>query len=229
MLKVMIAEDDLHISIHLSNAINSENVRCIAILNDGTKIYQKIKETSPDILILDMKMPGKNGIQVLEEISKDKDISTKVIIYSGDQDYIALARKYSCVCRFYSKAIPYSELARVLKEIEEEQSNKSTQNKVSDILSKIGFTYTLKGTRFISDCVLYSIEYDIDNIKKIYEAIARNKGCNKYTFKADINTAVNTMWRDTDREKARKILRIGEKDKPSSKTVIEMVKYYAIK
>ena len=45
MLDVIIAEDDVPVSVHLSNAISkNNNVRCKAILNDGTYVYQKIKE-----------------------------------------------------------------------------------------------------------------------------------------------------------------------------------------
>ena len=65
MLDVLIADDSIPISIHLSNAITSSNVRCVGILNDGTKVYQKMKELNPDVLILDLKMPGKNGIDIL--------------------------------------------------------------------------------------------------------------------------------------------------------------------
>lgn len=62
MLNVLIAEDNATISIHLLNVINTPNVRCIGILNEGTKVYKMIRELKPDVLILDLKMPGKNGI-----------------------------------------------------------------------------------------------------------------------------------------------------------------------
>ena len=82
MLNVLIAEDDVAISIHLSNIINTKDVRCIEILNDGTKVYQRLKnsEVKIDILILDLKMPGKNGIDILKEIQADESIKTKVLV-----------------------------------------------------------------------------------------------------------------------------------------------------
>ena len=46
------------------------------------------------------------------------------------------------------------------------------------------------------------------------------------TIKSDINTAINNMWKYTNKERTRRILRLGECDKPSSKNVIAMVKYY---
>jgi len=226
LLNVLIAEDNIQISVHLSNSINTKNVRCIGILNDGTKVYTKLKELNPDVLILDLKMPGKNGIEILEEIQNDKKIKTKVFIYSGEMKYMTLARKYTFIERFFSKLTPVEEIAKVLEDMAEKISNKNTGDKIIDILFRLGFTYSLKGTRLINDCILYSIVENEDNIKNIYNEMAKRKGENIYTIKSDINTAINNMWKYTDKAKARRILRLGDYDKPSSKNVISMVKYY---
>ncbi len=228
MLNVLIAEDNVQISVHLSNCINTETVRCVGILNEGTKVYQKIKELNPDILILDLKMPGKNGLEILNEIETDNKVKTKIFIYSGEMEYMALAQKYKCVDRFFTKLTPAEEISRELEGMVEQISNKNTGDKIIDILFKLGFTYSLKGTRFINDCILYSILEDEDNIKNIYQEIAKQKGENIHTIKSDINTAIKNMWKYTDRNKARRILRLGECDRPSSKGVISMVKYYVV-
>ena len=140
--------------------------------------------------------------------------------------YMALARKYTFIERFFSKLTPAEEIAKVLEDLVEEISNKNTGDKIIDILFKLGFTYSLKGTRLINDCILYSIVENEDNIKNIYNEMAKRKGENIYTIKSDINTAINNMWKYTDKAKARRILRLGDYDKPSSKNVISMVKYY---
>ena len=225
MLNVLIAEDNIQISVHLSNSINTKNVRCVGILNEGTKVYQKLKDLNLDVLILDLKMPG-NGLEILEKIQEDKKIKTKVFIYSGEMEYMALARKYTCIEKFFSKLTPAEEIAKELEDMVEEISNKNTGDKIIDILFKLGFTYSLKGTRLINDCILYSIVENEDNINNIYNEMAKRKGENIHTIKSDINTAINNMWKYTDRTKARRILRLGDYDKPSSKSVISMVKYY---
>ncbi len=226
MLNVLIAEDNIQISVHLSNMINTKNVRCIGILNEGTKVCEKIEELNPDVLILDLKMPGRNGLEILKDIETNKRIKTKIFIYSGEMKYMTLAREYKCVDRFFSKLTPAEEIARELEGMVEQISNKNTGDKIMDILFKLGFTYSLKGTRFINDCILYSIVENEDNIKNIYAEIAKKKGENMHTIKSDINTAINNMWKCTDRTKTRRILRLGEYDKPSCKDVISMVKYY---
>mgnify|MGYP000609686756 FL=1 len=228
MLKVLIAEDKMKISVQLSNAINTENVRCIEILNEGSNVYQRIKELKPDALILDLKLSGKNGIDILKEIESDEEIKTRVIIYSDNIGSVVQAVEYKCVDRYFSKLTPVEEISIVLEKMVEEVSKKNTKAKIFDILLNLGFTYSLQGTKFMNECILYSIVEDEDNIKKVYEEIARRKGKNVHTIKSDINTAIKSMWRYGDKAKTRKILRLGDMDKPSSKGIISMIKYYVV-
>lgn len=229
MLNVLVAEDDVHVSINLSNEINTNEMRCIGILNDGTKVLQKIKEKEPDFLILDLKMPGRNGIQILEEIEKNEQIKTKVIVYSGEVTYMTLTSKFRCIERFYTKLTATQEIARQLKIIAENMYQNSINQRITEILLKIGFTYTLKGTRLIHNCILYSINNEVENINEIYNQMASDKKCNVHTIKSDIYTAINNMWRYADKTKVRKLLRIGDTDNPSSKNIIFMAKYYVKK
>ena len=227
MLDVMIAEDNLPISVHLSNTSSiSQSVRCVGILNDGAKVYQKIRELNPDVLILDLKMPGENGLQILEKVEADKQIRTKIFIYSGESEYMELAREYECIDRFISKLTPAEQVAKELEKLEIEQSNKYLEEKIIDILFKIGFSYSLKGTRLMWEAIQYSIEESEDSIENIYQKIAKLHKENVYTVKSDINTAIKNMWRFTDREKTRKILRLGQSDKPSAKNILSMIAYY---
>lgn len=39
MLNILIAEENVPISVRLSNTINNRDVRCVGILNKGTKVY----------------------------------------------------------------------------------------------------------------------------------------------------------------------------------------------
>ena len=227
LLNVLIAENDMQKSVHLSNCINSPNVRCIGILNESTKVYQKIKELQPDVTIIDFG-EDKIGKQILEEIEGDKKIKSKIFLCTEESEKLTPVTHYKCINKFFSKNTPGIEISRELEELDEQISNKNIADKIINILFKLGFDYSLKGTKFISESILYSILTDIDNIKIIYEEIAKEKGVNVHTIKSDINTAIENMWRFTDKNKTRKILRIGEYDKPSCKGIVTMIKYYII-
>lgn len=227
LLNVLIAENDMQKSVHLSNCINSPNVRCIGILNESTKVYLKIKELQPDVAIINFG-GDKRGKHILDEIEEDKKIKSKIFLCTEESEKLTPIIHYKCINKFFSKNTPVIEISRELEELDEQISNKNIAEKIINILFKLGFDYSLKGTKFISESILYSILTDIDNIKIIYEEMAKKKGVNVHTIKSDINTAIDNMWRFTDKNKTRKILRIGEYDKPSCKGIVTMIKYYII-
>lgn len=226
MITVLIAEDNALKSVEIFNAIVSPNVNGLKIMSDGTKVYDFVKTQKPDVLVLDLKMPGMNGLQVLDLVENDPEIKTKIIVYSGDMGYITLARQYKCVERFYSKLTPAEEIGLEIERIASETNEKELDNQIFKFLLKLGFACTLKGTKKMADCISYSIRNNEDNINNVYTAIAAKNNENVHTFKSDIHTAIKNMWRYTDREKTKKILRLSDCDKPSSKGVISMVKYY---
>ena len=57
-------------------------VEVIDVAKDGIAAISKIKQLKPDVVTLDVEMPGMNGLQVLEELQRE-GISTKVIMVSS--------------------------------------------------------------------------------------------------------------------------------------------------
>lgn len=55
------------------------SITVVSEANDGEECIEKLLDTKPDVLLLDINMPKKNGIEVLQEI-KDKNIDVKVLI-----------------------------------------------------------------------------------------------------------------------------------------------------
>ena len=58
---------------------------------DGYQALEKIESYQPEIIILDIKMPGMNGVELLEEIHQRK-YDSQIIALSGYSDFDA-ARK----------------------------------------------------------------------------------------------------------------------------------------
>ena len=50
MIKVLIAEDNVPISVHLSNVVNfTKEAQAISIVNNGKEAYSMIKSLKPDV------------------------------------------------------------------------------------------------------------------------------------------------------------------------------------
>lgn len=229
MVKVLIAEDNVPMSVCLSNAINNyKNVQAVSIINEGTGVCRKIKALQPNILLLDMKMPGKNGIQILDEIKDNADMSKlKVVIYSGEQKYIQEAIRYENVVKFLDKGrTSIEDVSLEIKNIAEDIGKKSLDEMVLDRLLKLGFQTKFKGTYLLKDCIVFSLNSKKENIEEVYKSIAYLKNESSHTIKSNVKSAIDSMWKNANKDLTRRYLRLGENDRPSSKNVTTMIKYY---
>ncbi len=68
------------------------SIRVIEEASDGEECIEKLINSMPEVLLLDINMPKKNGIEVLEEIKKRK-LSVKVLILTvhNEVDYLLKA------------------------------------------------------------------------------------------------------------------------------------------
>ncbi len=78
---VFIAEDDLYVRKILETALSSgANVR---LFEDGTNVVDAYRAYAPDMLLLDIHLPGKGGFTILGEISK-LDPNPYIVMLSAD-------------------------------------------------------------------------------------------------------------------------------------------------
>jgi CheY-like chemotaxis protein len=90
--KVYIVDDDEFIRDMYSKKFGMEGFEVACAINgeEGLKLIRKQK---PDIVILDIQMPVKNGLEVLAEMKNDKLISAiPVVILSNNNDENTYAR-----------------------------------------------------------------------------------------------------------------------------------------
>ena len=75
--KILIAEDDRFISRAYKDGLTRAGFDVETVAN-GDAVLEKLKEFNPDLLLLDIIMPGKNGYEVLEEIRVGKLLSRNI-------------------------------------------------------------------------------------------------------------------------------------------------------
>lgn len=79
-IKVMLADDHILMREGIRQLLEFDgSIEVIAEANDGEECIEKLQIAKPQILLLDINMPKKNGIEVLEDIKK-KNIDVKVLI-----------------------------------------------------------------------------------------------------------------------------------------------------
>lgn len=79
-IKVMLADDHVLIREGIRQLLEFDgSIEVIDEANDGEECLQKLVTSKPEVLLLDINMPKKNGVEVLQEI-KSKGINVKVLI-----------------------------------------------------------------------------------------------------------------------------------------------------
>ena len=80
---ILIVDDDPDLVEMLSMKLQSEKMR-VRTAYDGLEAWDRIKEERPDLVVLDVMMPRKNGYELCQELKSNPDYETiKVILLTA--------------------------------------------------------------------------------------------------------------------------------------------------
>jgi len=118
-IKVALADDHLLLRTALTKIVNDfQNCKVILEVGNGVDLLQKLNEgVKPDVLVLDLNMPGMNGYDVARQIVKDfPDI--KILVLTMYDQEMALVRLLQVgVKGFLKKDIFPEELKKAIEAI----------------------------------------------------------------------------------------------------------------
>lgn len=83
MKRALIVDDDPNISELLRLYFDKDGFAVITCL-DGDTAYDTFVETKPDVIILDLMLPGKDGYDIMREIRKISDVPVLMLTARGD-------------------------------------------------------------------------------------------------------------------------------------------------
>ena len=120
MIKCLLIDDERLARQELRRILEShKNIEILDECGSAEEAITKIEELKPDLIFLDIQMPGKNGFDVLEEI-----IYTPEVIFVTAYDEFAI------------KAFEVSALDYILKPVEENRFDESLKKIIQKIESK---------------------------------------------------------------------------------------------
>jgi two-component system, response regulator YesN len=140
LLKILIVDDEVLERKVLTKIINSSlsNVMVIGEAPNGRKAIEMAKEKKPDIIFMDIKMPGIHGVQAVKEIKKF-DMSIRFIMVSAFNTFEYAKEVMQLGVKEYilkpsSKQDILESFQRVADEILEERKHKEEQQSLRENL-----------------------------------------------------------------------------------------------
>jgi DNA-binding NarL/FixJ family response regulator len=87
---------------------------------NADEALQKIKSTPPDLIFMDIRLPGMNGLQLTQRIKKDLPRIPIVIITGYDlPEYREAALQYGADGFFVKESLQWEEVEALVKSIEQ--------------------------------------------------------------------------------------------------------------
>jgi signal transduction histidine kinase len=83
--RILMVDDDVSSTCLMTNFLNRIGYSQLESLNDSTLTFDAIETFSPDLILLDLAMPGLNGFEILDALGADrKNEQIPVLVLTGD-------------------------------------------------------------------------------------------------------------------------------------------------
>lgn len=92
MISVCLVDDQTLVRQGIRSLLElSDSIRVVAEAVDGAQAVQMIPEVAPDVVLLDMRMPGMSGLDVLNALNTNGTLPPTIILTTFDDEQLVLA------------------------------------------------------------------------------------------------------------------------------------------
>ncbi len=147
-LKAIIVDDEEFARENLRMMVEDfcEDVQIVGVASSAVQARQLIEENNPDLVFLDIMMPGEDGFMFLQSL---EDRKFQVVFTTAFRDYALRAIKESAV-DYLEKPIDIDDLQKAIlkaREIhDQKKTNKIPESRLTKILENIALTNTVEKT-----------------------------------------------------------------------------------
>lgn len=199
--KVMIAEDNIALVSCYQNLLSKdENVRIAGFAQDGETAIKMYQEINPDILLLDLGLPTKDGIEVINTLTEYEKENKKcnIVVISGDTMLRQNLYNTKKVFRIIPKPATDELLLSTVKQIKSELEVQSfPEALLHDILTSMALKPYSKSCKLLKD-IIKLVYYDpdlLDNMMVIYKRMGIKYSCSDKKIQSRLRSCIDTVNR----------------------------------
>lgn len=216
-ISVLIAEDNEQTCNLLGELFQNCSEFVVSyIAKDGLTAYKKISELKPNIVLLDLIMPGMDGLSVLEKCQKEQIQKKSIFIIlsaitneSIVQEAMNLGASYFIMKPFDSETLltRMKQICRktvepitqknVISPVKQEFSEIELEREITSIIHEVGVPAHIKGYQYLRDAIIMCI-HDMDMLNSItkilYPEIAKKHQTTSSRVERAIRHAIEVAW-----------------------------------
>ena len=234
MLNVAIAEDNPKTMEVLNEMLEKESgVQIVGRAQTGEDALEMIKTTKPDVVLMDVIMPGMDGISVMEQVKNTEDLEKKpsfiVVSAAGSEnvteDAFRMGASYFIMKPFKPEVIMdklhriagfglkpgsfHMTASRKIKpyENQSEYMAQNLENDITQMLHEIGVPAHIKGYQYLREAIMITVrDMDVINAvtKVLYPEVAKRFATTPSRVERAIRHAIEVAWDRGDLETLQK-------------------------
>lgn len=232
-IKIMLADADAEAREMLQNALeDTGRFAVVASTGNGGEVLQQMEETKPDILVLDLILPGLDGLSILQRMEGD-DLPLVLATSPFVTREMAAQAGDLGASLFISK--PYGEdamvdsLLRLAEKADPKVHVPGLEELVTSIIHEVGVPAHIKGYQYVREAIMITVE-DMDVInsvtKVLYPEVAKRYHTTPSRVERAIRHAIEVAWDRGDLETLQKFFGYtvsNAKGKPTNSEFIAMI------
>ncbi len=200
-MNVLIADDDPDIREFISYNLREENINVITA-KDGLEAITKIKEYNPDVVVLDIMMPGMDGVETCFEIRRRGYNDNIIIMLSARSENYTKLAAFDAGCNDYiTKPIHpkiFTKKIKALNRIKENKTSKVDSINIgkytvdfnSHTIKKEDKEYNISKKQFLIFSLLASNPGAVFSRKKIFKEVW---GENIFVTERTVDVHINSI------------------------------------
>ncbi len=236
---VLIADSAEEFCTELSAALHkAEGFQVVGTACDGESALRKILELHPQVLVLDLMLPKRDGISVLKAVSNMDNRPATLVTSGFITDFVAgtavgLGARYLML-----KPCELSVLVERLEEIRGSDKNvvplrrpgkTSIETMVTSIIHEIGVPAHIKGYQYLREAIIIAVnDMDVINAitKVLYPQVAKTFQTTPSRVERAIRHAIEVAWDRGDLDTLQKFFGYtvsNTKGKPTNSEFIALI------
>ncbi|MEG2175794.1 MAG: sporulation transcription factor Spo0A [Oscillibacter sp.] len=213
----------------------TEEFTVVGSTGDGLEADRLIDEKHPDLILMDVVLPGLDGFSILKKLKlQDLGVPKVILISAFSHDRAVSEAVELGAYYFFSKPCEENSLlermrAAFARKIPAAEHPTELKNQVTSIIHEIGVPAHIKGYQYLREAIMIAVD-DMDVInavtKVLYPEVARRFSTTPSRVERAIRHAIEVAWDRGDLETLQKFFGYtvsNTKGKPTNSEFIAMI------